>query len=183
MTEKVGSPKDNLLYHITFKSRLDSILKLGLLPARDLKKMGFEQPYPSDDRFVHLFNPIRMKKNLGRASAAWLLDKEIIEVKLPASFSIEHEYDQAVISLRLAGAELEWFMRDRTGSRKDYVCEYFRKTHGIDYSGRFTIKEVCDFIDDRISDDEWAQNDGSYRTKVPISPECLRVVLIDRLAS
>lgn len=175
-----------LCYHITFKSRVDSILKSGLLPAAELKGRGYEQPYPSDDRFVHLFNPVRMKKNIDRLLSqpdqTWLADKEILEVRLPESHPVEREYDQAIISLRLAGEELEWFLEGQkrssggiNGSAEDYVRHYFKKTHGIDYTGGFTMKDVCDFIDAEISDDQWARNDGAYRTKVPIPSECLRI--------
>lgn len=183
-----------IFYHITFKSCIDSILKLGLLPAIELKKMGFEQPYPSDDRFVHLFNPARMKKNverlLSQPGQTWLDDKDILEVNLPASHPLEREYDQAVISIRLSAEELEWFLEGQkrssggiVGSAEDYVRHYFRKTHDIGYTGRFTIKDVCDFIDIHITDDQWARNDGSYRTRVPVPLECLRVVSVDGLMS
>ncbi len=183
-----------IFYHITFKSCIDSILKLGLLPAIELKKMGFEQPYPSDDRYVYLFNDIRMRRNiervLGQPDRTWLKDKEVLEVMLPVTHPIEREYEQAAIALRLTGEAREWFLGgqkqssgDIVGSAEDYVRYYFRKTHDIDYAGRFTIKDVCDFIDVHITDDQWARSDVSYRTRVPVPLECLRVVPVDGLMS
>jgi len=182
------------LYHITFKSRVESILEQGLLPARNLEPLGFEQPYPSDDNYVYLFNAIRIRKNitkvLTQSDGTWLNDKEILEVKLPSTHPLEREYDQATITLRLSGDELKWFLKDRSqfsgtlmNLAEDYVRYYFKRTHGIEYEGNFTIKDVCEFIDSNISDQEWNENDGCYRTPKTISPRYLRIISIEKLST
>jgi hypothetical protein len=175
-------------YHITFKDRINSIFKIGLVPAKDLKATGFDQPYPSDENFVYLFNTARIHKNLHQSGEGWLRDKVMLSVNLPVTHPLEREYDQAVISLRLTGDALKWFLNGRKQSSSvpidtidAYVHHYFQKVHGIDYSGRFTIGDVREFIDKNISDKQWAENDGCYRTRKPIPPDCLEILPIEKL--
>jgi hypothetical protein len=177
-------------YHITFKDRIESIFKIGLIPAKDLKPTGFDQPYPSDEDFIYLFNQTRIKKNMRQSGESWLRDKAILSVKLPKSYPIEREYDQAVISLRLTGDALNWFLNGRKQAScapidtpDAYVRHYFRKVHAMDYNGSFTIQDVCDFIDKSISDQQWSENDGCYRTRKPIPPDCLEIIPIEKLST
>ena len=120
------------LYHITFNDLIDSILQRGLLSAKDFKHLGFDQPYPSDDNYVYLFNSIRMHNNIQRvlteSDGSWLKDKGLLEVKPQYTHPLEREYDQATISLRLSGEALNWFLEGRRqhseipiNSADDYV--------------------------------------------------------------
>ena len=176
------------MYHITLKPRTESIFKHGLLPARDSKGLGFDQPYPSDDSFVYLFNSIRMQKNVSRVlnetDGSWLADKEILEIDFPSSHTLEREYDQAVIPLKLSGEALDWFLGGRKqNSPEEYIRYYFQKTYGIKYTGNFTISDICQFIDSEISDESWDEKDGSYRTTKAISPELIRTVPLEKFST
>ena len=175
------------LYHITLKPRIESIFEHGLLPAKDSKDQGFDQPYPSDDNFIYLFNSIRMQKNVNRVltetDGSWLKDKEILEIDLPRSHPIEREYDQAVMPLKLSGEALDWFLGGRKQkSAEEYIRYYFQKVYEIEYTGNFTITDVCQFIDSSISDDRWDTNDGSYRTTKAISPDNIRRVPVEKFS-
>ena len=182
MSAQSDSEGARVFYHVTFKSRLESILKHGLLPAKDIAPLGFDQPYPSDDGYVYLFNSARMKRNLERTKASWLEDKALLKVILPASHPTEREYDQASIPLRLSGDALAWFFRERGGlkdaaaSAREYVRNYFRKAHGLEFDGEFTVEGVRAYVDERISDRQWAEKDGGYRTPRAISPDCITVI-------
>jgi hypothetical protein len=169
------------LFHITLDTRVESVLQHGLLPAKDSKRLGFDQPYPSDDNYVYLFNSTRLHKNINKvlteSDGGWLEDKVIMEVKLPSAHPLEREYDQATISLRLAGEALDWFLEGRKHkSAEDYVRYYFQKTYGIEYTGKYTTEDVIKFIDSNISYNDWDEKDGSYRTAKPISPKHLRII-------
>ena len=172
------------LYHITLNDRIDSILQRGLLPAKDFKHLGFDQPYPSDDNYVYLFNSIRMHKNIKKvlteSDGSWLKDKVLLEVKPPSTHPLEREYDQATISLRLSGEALNWFLEGRKqNSAEDYVRYYFQKTYGIKYTGSYTIKDIIIFVDSKISDHDWDEKDGCYRTRKSISPDCLQIITVE----
>jgi hypothetical protein len=176
------------LYHITLNTRIESILQHGLLPAKDFKRLGFDQPYPSDDDYVYLFNSIRMHKNINKvlteSEGSWLKDKELLEVKIPSAHPLEREYDQATISLRLSGEALDWFLEGRKqNSAEDYVRYYFQKTYGIEYTGKYTIEDVIGFLDSNISDVDWDENDGSYRTPKPISSKYLRIISVEKFST
>ena len=182
------------LYHITLKPRIASILQHGLIPAKDSKGLGFDQPYPSDENYVYLFNSIRMRENidkvLTKTDGSWLKDKEILEVTLPDGHPLEREYEQATMPLRLSGEALDWFLEGRRQSSEtpidspeDYVRYYFHKTHGIEYTGEFKIMNVCQFIDSNISDINWDENDGSYRTVKAISSEHFRMISVEEFGT
>ena len=194
MNSAGGTVISRPLYHITFRSRLPSILERGLLPARDLKPLGFEQPYPSDDGYVYLFNEARMRRNIAGSVARpcedWFQDKELLEVRLPPEHPLEKEYEQATLPLRLSGDALEWFLAGRRNrpegaidSADDYVRHYFRKTHDKEYAGAMTAMAVREFIDSHISDREWGKNDGSYRTPMAVAPEHVMVVTLHGLTT
>ena len=172
------------LYHVTLNDRIDSILQHGLLPAKDFKHLGFEQPYPSDDNFIYLFNSNRMQNNLNKSKGNWFDDKEILKVNLTNNHQIEREYDQATIPLKLSGEALGWFLQGRKQDTGEaYVQYYFEKTYGIQYTGQYSIKDILSFIDSNISNDEWDEKDGCYRTSQAILPEQLKVISIEDICT
>ncbi|MDO9537026.1 MAG: hypothetical protein Q7J68_01760 [Thermoplasmata archaeon] len=182
MNTTVNPGKDGVFFHITFETCLPSILENGLLPARDAAKLGFEQPYPSDPNYIYLFNRMRMQRNLLKTSHEWMADRKVLSVKLPTGHPIEREYDQAQIPLRLSGEALEWFLKGRASpslplmTPEKYVKEYFKNVHGLEYEGEMTMDGVRQVIDACISDAEWAERDGCYRTSVNIHTSCISAI-------